>query len=115
MYDELFDKKEKEYEYQAITDKEEINKILSLYIDKYFDLSNKEDWFNKIKELCDELGYASNMKEYKENKEKFKGNIADVSTVLRVSLTTKSMTPDLYEIMLILGEDRIKQRYQNIK
>ena len=114
MYDELFDDYNKEYEYQSITDKEEINKILTLYMDKYFDISDKDIWFNKIKELCDELGYASNMKEYKENPENFKGNVADVSTVLRVSLTTKSMTPDLYEIMRLLGKDRINKRYKKI-
>ena len=61
--------------------------------------------------MCDELGYASNMKEYKKNPEAFKGNVADVSTVLRVALTSKSMTPDLFEIMKILKIDRIKDRY----
>ena len=114
MYDELFDDYNKEYEYQSITDKEEINKILTLYMDKYFDISDKDIWFNKIKELCDELGYASDMKEYKVHPENFKGNVADVSTVLRVSLTTKSMTPDLYEIMRLLGKDRINKRYKKI-
>ena len=71
----------------------------------------KDVWFNNIKLLCDELGYASNMKEYKENPDMFKGNVADVSTVLRVVLTTKSMTPDLYEIMRILGKDRVSKRF----
>ena len=110
MYDELFNETKKEYEYQTITNMEEIKKITSTYLDKYYDISDKEIWFNKIKELCDELGYASNMKEYKEDPEKFKGNIADVSTVLRVTLTTKSTTPDLYEIMKILGKERITKR-----
>ena len=50
------------------------------------------------------------MKEYKENPDKFKGNVADVSTVIRVALTTKSMTPDLYEIMKLLGKERIMNR-----
>ena len=64
--------------------------------------------------MCDELGYASNMKEYKKNPEMFKGNVADVSTVLRVALTSKSMTPDLFEIMRLFGMDRIKDRYSKI-
>ena len=51
-------------------------------------------------------------KAYKENPEVFKGNVADVSMVLRVALTTKSMTPDLYEIMKNLGKERILKRYQ---
>ena len=114
MYDDLFATKTKTYEYQKITDIEEIKKITNLYMEKYFDISDKEVWFNNIKLLCDELGYASNMKEYKQEPDKFKGNIADVSTVLRVALTTKSMTPDLYEIMRLIGKDRIITRYNNI-
>jgi len=54
------------------------------------------------------------MKEYKKNPENFKGNVADVSTVLRVALTSKSMTPDLFEIMNLMGTDRIKERYSKI-
>jgi len=114
MYDELFNYQE-EYEFQKIVDTNEINSILSTYIEKYYnELDDKETWFNKIKELCDELGYASNMKEYKENPEKFKGNVSDVSTVIRVVLTKKSMTPDLYEIMKLLGKERIKQRFEKL-
>ena len=78
---------------------------------KYIELNDKDTWFNNIKLMCDELGYASNMKEYKKNPELFKGNVADVSTVLRVALTSKSMTPDLFEIMRLFGKDRINNRY----
>ena len=70
---------------------------------------------NKIKELCDELGYASNIKEYKADPSKFKGNVADVSTVIRVALTSKSNTPDLYEIMKLFGKDRILSRIEKLK
>lgn len=109
MYDELFNSNE--YEFQKITDKQEINTVLNTYITKYYNESDdKETWFNKIKELCDKLNYASNMKEYKKNPDKFKGNVADISTVIRVALTTKSMTPDLYEIMKLLGKERIMNR-----
>ena len=109
MYDELFN--EVTYDFGKIQDKEEIKKILTLYLDKYYNESDdKENWFNKIKELTDELGYASNMKEYKENPDNYKGNIADVSTVIRVALTSSSMTPDLYELMKLFGTDRIKTR-----
>ena len=55
------------------------------------------------------------MKEYKENPDNYKGSVADVSTVLRVALTSKSMTPDLFEIMRLLGKDRIQNRVENIK
>ena len=111
MYDELFDTKEREYDFQNITDKDEIKLILNTYMEKYYDESDDKDtWFNKVKELSEELGYASNMKEYKENPDKFKGNVADVSTVIRVVVTTSSMTPDLYEILKLLGKTRILKR-----
>ena len=67
-----------------------------------------------MKEVCDLLGYASDMKAYKENPDNYKGNIADVSNVLRVSLTTKAMTPDLYEIMKLLGKERIEKRFNMV-
>ena len=114
MYDDIYYSKQKEYEWKNITDKEEIKNILNTYINKYIELSDKEVWFNNIKLMCDELGYASNMKEYKKNPENFKGNVADVSTVLRVALTSKAMTPDLFEIMNILGIEKIKERYSKI-
>ena len=111
MFDELWNKETKEYDLKTITDLNEIKNILNKYIEIYEEQDDKETWFNKIKSLCDELGYASDMKAYKLNPENYKGNVADVSTVLRVCLTTKSMTPDLYDIMKILGKERMKKRY----
>lgn len=109
MYDELF--KSPNYEFQKIVDKSEILNILNDYVKYYYDEQDyKESWFNKIKELCNKLGYASNMKDYKENPQDYKGNVSDVSTVIRVALTSKSMTPDLYEIMKLLGKERIIER-----
>lgn len=114
MYDDLYEEKEKVYEWQKITDTDEIKKITNTYMDKYFTISDKESWFNGVKELSDDLGYAGNMKDYKEHPENYKGSVADVSTVLRVALTSKSMTPDLYEIMSLLGKQRIEKRYKKI-
>ena len=83
MYDELFNKENLVYEFSKIQDSKEIATILNTYIEKYYqEENNQEEWFNQIKLMCDELGYASNMKEYKEHPEQFKGNVADVSTVL---------------------------------
>lgn len=114
MYDDIYEDSDKSYEWGKILDEDEIDNILKTYMDKYFDVSDKDAWFNNIKSMCDELGYASNMKEYKKNPDAFKGNVADVSTVLRVALTSKSQTPDLYEIMRLFGKDRILKRY-NLK
>ena len=99
------------YEWANITDKEEIKNILNTYINNYYNESDdNETWFNKLKEMCDNLGYASNMKEYKQNPDAFKGNVADVSTVIRVALTGRTKTPNLTDIMHILGLEEIKRR-----
>ncbi len=112
MYDELFTGN-LSYDFGKIQDKEEIKTILKSYIEKYYlDIDDKETWFNKIKELSNELGYCSDMKEYKANPDKYKGSVADVSTVIRVATTTSSMTPDLYEILKLLGKERIKNRFE---
>ena len=111
MYDELFKKDTSEYPYQVISDKEDINKILKLYIEKYYDENDdKETWFNKIKELSGELGFAKEVKEFKENPGKYKAHVGDVSTVLRVALTKRTKTPDMYEIMQVLGKDKVIER-----
>ena len=114
MFDELYEKEKKEYDYQKITDEEEIKKILKLYLDKYLKLDSKDEWFENIKKLSENLGYAKDMKDYKDNPDNYKGNVADISTVLRVALTTRSMTPDLYEIMKILGKEKVVKRYNQI-
>ena len=111
MYDEYFTG-DLNYDFQKITDKEEIKKILSAYLDKYDENDDKETWFNKVKELTTELGYCADMKAYKENPEAYPGNVADISTVIRVALTTSSQTPDLYELLRLIGKDRIKARFE---
>lgn len=108
MYDELY--KPDNYEYQKITDKEEIKNVVNSYLDVYSIDDDKDTWFNKMKQCAIKLGYAGEMKEYKENPDKYKGSIADFSTVIRVTLTSKANTPDLYEIMKLLGVDRMKAR-----
>ena len=112
MYDEEFEKDGSEYPYQVINDKESIEKILKLYIEKYYDENDdKQTWFDKIKELAGEMGYAKEVKEFKENPDMYKAHVGDVSTVLRVALTKRTNTPDMYEIMQVLGKDRIANRF----
>ena len=113
MYDEPFYSKEHDYPYQIINNKEEIDKILTLYTERYYsDEDDKQTWFDKIKELSGELGYAKEVKEFKANPGKYTPHVGDVSTVLRVALTSRTNTPDMYEIMKILGKDRIIKRFK---
>ena len=112
MYDDKFDRMQEEYAFQKITNKQEIKTILSEYESNYYNQNDdKEVWFNKIKDLSEKLGYAREVKLFKQEPEKYKGHVGDISTVLRVALTKRSNTPDLYEIMQILGKERIKKRF----
>ncbi len=112
MYDNLFET-EGEYPYQVISDREDINKILKTYIEKYYDdADDKQTWFEKIKQLTEEMGYCKDVKEFKANPGIYKAHVGDVSTVLRVALTRRTNTPDMYEIMQILGKERIAKRFE---
>lgn len=114
MYDDKFDEIP-EYLFGTISDENEISKIVKLYVEKYYNESDdKQTWFNKIKDLAEELGYAREVKEYKQNPEKWPGHVGDISTVLRVCLTKRQNTPDLYEIMNVLGKDRVVGRFNKL-
>ena len=117
MYDSEFYKNPQEYPYQpAISNKEDISKILDLYIEKYYDENDdKQTWFDKIKEVAGKMGYAKEVKEFKANPGMYKAHVGDVSTVLRVALTSRTNTPDMYEIMQVLGKDRITKRFEVAK
>ena len=111
MFDDRFLTSNIEYEYQKVTDEDEIKKIVSTYFDKYYDENDdKQIWFNKMKDLSEELGYAREVKEYKNNPDSYKGHVGDISTVIRVKVTGRANTPDLYEILQVLGKESILKR-----
>ena len=110
MYDNKFDKNG-EFEYQKISNKEEIDKIVKIYFEKYYaESDDKQTWFDKMKDLAEEMGYAREVKEFKANPDKYPGHVGDISTVIRVKITGRSNTPDLYEILKVLGKERILKR-----
>ncbi len=113
MFDELYNPSE--FEWMKITDKEENKNILNTYMEKYYNEDDDKDtWFDKVKTLTDESGYATNMKEYKQNPDNYKGSVADISTVIRVGVTSCSQTPDLYYILKLLGKTRIMERINKL-
>jgi glutamyl-tRNA synthetase len=97
-------------QYPQNISKEDINKILSEYINVFNPLDDMDTWFNKIKIMCESLDFAKDMKSYKKNPELFKGHVGDVTMVLRVALTKKTNTPNLYDVMKIIGKEKIVQR-----
>ena len=93
--------------------KEDAAAILEAYLDVFDANDDKDTWFNKIKELCEPLGFTPNVKEYKKNPEAFKGHVGDVSTVIRIAITSRRNTPDLHSIIALLGNDEIKSRLES--
>ena len=81
------------------------------YINNYLDLDvDNETWFNKIKEFAEKNGFASSPKEYKKNPDDYKGHVGDICEAIRVMITGRLKSPDLYSIMKILGKDKIINR-----
>ncbi|MBR5266026.1 MAG: glutamate--tRNA ligase [Clostridia bacterium] len=77
-----------------------------------FDLNHtKDEWFAGMKSICEELGFTPDVKAFKADPTAFKGHVGDISTIIRVALTGRKNTPDLYSIMAILGADEIKARF----
>jgi glutamyl-tRNA synthetase len=114
LYDEVFFEKEHEDEWQNVTDTETIKAILAEYLNVYDANDHKDTWFNKMKDVSEKFGFAREVKEYKKNPEAYKGHVGDVSTVVRVALTGRKNTPDLYEILKNLGKERIEKRFARI-
>ncbi len=113
MYDDRFLNSDVSYDYAKISDKQEIEKILKAYIEEYFDINDdKETWFNKIKDLSEKFGYAKEVKEFKANPENYPGHVGDISTVLRVALTGRQNTPDMYEIIQVIGKNSVIKRLE---
>ena len=115
IYDEMYFAKDIVYEWQNVNDPSEIKAILAEYLSIYSDEDDKDTWFNKMKDVTEKLGYAREVKEYKKNPENFKGHVGDISTVIRVAVTGKKNTPDLYAILKILTKNRLEDRINKLK
>lgn len=103
--------------YFAVTDsipdsfsREDVNAVLTGFLDSYDEGDDMNVWFEKIKRIAAALGYAADMKEYKADPQAFKGSVADVSMFIRVAVTGKMNSPDLYTVMHILGKERTEAR-----
>lgn len=93
-------------------DEDMVSDILKTYLSKYDHNDDNSAWFNKLKEIADEHGFASDMKAYKANPESFKGNVSDIAEVVRIAVTGRANTPDLWTIVHIMGEEQMKERIQ---
>ena len=92
--------------------KDETVKILKAYLDSYNHEADNTEWFNNLKIIADSLGYASDMKAYKADPAAFKGNVSDIAEAVRIAVTGKANTPDLWTIVHIMGEDEMRKRIE---
>jgi glutamyl-tRNA synthetase len=124
FFDELYlnDISSNGYEFDYIKTPEEtkitkelVKKVVESYIEKYDCNLDKQEWFDNLKEIAETLGFCTNMKEYKLEPEKYIGSIADFSSVIRIGITNRHNTPDIYSIMQILGKDKVIDRLTKVQ
>lgn len=107
FFDELYTP---DYTIPENVSNEEAAAILKKYLEVYSHSQDKDGWFDTVKSICEPLGYTPNVKEYKKNPEAYKGHVGDVSSVIRIAVTSRRNTPDLYAIMQLLGEEKVRER-----
>ena len=108
FYDGLWDRKRDFTENLSGEDK--IN-IIEEYKNIYNHESSAEEWFPTVRDMAEKLGYAKSPKEYKKNPDMYKGHVGDVAEVIRVAVTGRRNTPDLYEILQTLGKEEVMKRF----
>ena len=111
FYDELFTIQDA---YDEKYDKNDIKATLNSFIEVFDESDDMNTWFDKIKAIGEGLGYTSDMKAYKAAPESFKGSVADISMFIRVAVTGKLNSPDMYAVMQILGKECVSKRIENM-
>jgi glutamyl-tRNA synthetase len=96
-------------------DKETQKNILSDFMDIYHPGDTVEEWFGKVKNVATKNNFCTDYKEYEANPKKYKGKVGDVAMLLRVAITHKFQSPDLYQVMQVLGEEVVLSRLKNYK
>ena len=91
----------------------DVKAVLMSYEKSYNHSDNRSDWFEKIRTLAADLGYAARPKDYKNNPTQYKGHVGHVSTVIRIALVGRSSSPDLWEIQQIMGKEKTLSRINN--
>lgn len=89
--------------------------FISSYLTNFSLDDSKEVWFDKLKTCAIDFGFAKNKSQYKKDPNKYKGVVADAACILRILLTGRSSSPDLYSIMRVLGEDSVLKRLSYFK
>lgn len=107
FFDEHF---EAEDEMPAEVGEEDRTEILKRYLDTYDHGDDQGAWFDKIRAIASDLGYAAKPKDFKKNPDMYKGHVGHVSTVIRIALMGRAQSPDVWAIQQIMGEDMTRRR-----
>lgn len=99
--------------YPAEVSKEDCVTILREYLQGYAYEDDNDAWFGKVRLLAQELGYAAKPKDFKKNPDQYKGHVGHVSGVIRIALTGRTNSPDLWEVQQILGVEEVARRINN--
>ena len=91
-----------------------VKTVLEKYLAAYDFADDSNTWFKKVKSITEEIGFTTDMKAYKADPSAFPGTVADVSTMIRLAITGKTNSPDLYTVTQILGHDRTVSRVQQV-
>ena len=89
---------------------EDVPAILTAYLDSYCHSDDQSQWFDKIRTIATDMGYAAKPKDFKKHPEEYKGHVGHVSTVIRIALMGRAQSPDVWEIQQILGEETTRER-----
>ena len=107
FYDDWFEMKDSLPEG---TDMAAVKATLEAFKASYDHADDMNVWFDKVKAIATELGFAADMKAYKADPTAFKGSVADISAYIRLAVTGRQNAPDLYTVMQLLGRDRTLAR-----
>lgn len=107
MYDDLY---KADYTLPEHIDPRDAAAILEQYVTVWSPEDDKDTWFAKVKSICAPLGFAAEMRDWKADPASYKGNVSDVSTVIRVAVTGRTNTPDLCTILRLLGRETVCTR-----
>ncbi|HAS90888.1 MAG TPA: glutamate--tRNA ligase [Sedimentibacter sp.] len=99
--------------YPENIDSEEAKKLLKAYLSTYDHGDDQSQWFEKIRVIASENGYAAKPKDYKKNPDMYKGHVGDVSTAIRIAIIGRASSPDLWELQQIMGEEKVRRRIEN--
>lgn len=113
FFDELYFAVDRKFDFPESLSREDIAEILEKYALHFDENVDKEHWFEQLKLFSERLGYSGNVKSYRKNPGLYKGHVGDVAMTLRIALTKKTNTPDLYEIIKVMGKRKLQERLKS--